>query len=262
VVKPHRVIFNADDFGLTEGVCLGIIEAIRFGCVTGTTAMAAVPGAPERLLRWAPEIPGCVGAHLQLTSGRPVLNTELVPSLVEAGGIFPASKKGLPRAVPEEIVREWHAQVRVLQGLGIDITHIDTHHQVHRFPNVFAAFLEIAKHYKVPARSLHADMARELRAAGVPCVERTLLDWYGGDLSVSRLLRILNDAVPDDGLPCTLELMCHPGRVDGSLPLVSKYVDDREGELRVLTDRETKGRLQAAGFSLAGFAALSAAVSS
>ena len=51
------VVINADDFGLTEGVCAGIVKAIQAGGVTATTAMACVPGAVERLKRWAPKIP-------------------------------------------------------------------------------------------------------------------------------------------------------------------------------------------------------------
>jgi predicted glycoside hydrolase/deacetylase ChbG (UPF0249 family) len=252
-LRTYRVILNADDFGLTEGVCAGIVEAIRRGCVTATTAMAATPGAGERLTVWAPQIAGNIGAHLQLTSGTPVSKVERVPSLVGENGAFPASKKDLHGAVAAEIVREWHAQIEILLGLGIPLSHLDTHHHVHRFPHIFAAFLEIATYYKAPARSLDPDMTEALRSAGVPCVDRTLVDWYGGDLSESRLFTILNEGLA--GLPpsSTIELMCHPGWVDTSLPRVSKYVEDRERELRVLADPGVKDRLVAAGFELCSF---------
>jgi len=183
-MASYRVIFNADDFGLTDGVCAGIVEAISRGSVCATTAMAAVPGSPQRLGRWAPMIRSRIGAHLQLTSGRPVLDPKLIPSLVRPDGTYPRSKKELAGAAREEIVREWHAQIAVLRDLGIGITHLDTHHHVHKFPHVFDAFLEIAAYYKLPARSLNDNMQRKLHAAGVLCAGRTLLEWYGGDLSV------------------------------------------------------------------------------
>ncbi len=258
-MDTYRLIINADDFGLTNGVSRGIVEAIHYGCVTDTTAMAAVPGAAGRLARWAPEIPGRIGAHLQLTSGRPVLDPALVPSLVGPDGCFPASKKLLARALPHEIEMEWQAQLLLLKGVGIDITHLDTHHQVHRFANVFEAFVSVARQYGVPARPIDDGMAGALRAAGIPCVGRTLLDWYGGDLSEARLLTILKGGAAGCNMPCTLELMCHPGYICGDLPMLSKYVDDREAELRVLARPGIKTRLEAAGFVSWSYAQLSAA---
>jgi predicted glycoside hydrolase/deacetylase ChbG (UPF0249 family) len=255
-MQPYRVIFNADDLGLTDGVSAGIAEAISRGCVGATTAMAAVPGSPERLTQWAPIIVGRIGAHLQLTSGRPILDPALVPTLVRANGTFPESKKNLKSAAKDEIVREWHAQIAVLRDVGIQITHLDTHHHVHKHWHIFAAFLEIACHYRLPVRALNDEMRRALRAAGVPCVERTLLEWYAGDLSEVRLLSILQDGSAACVPPCTLELMCHPGRADSSLAALSKYVADREAELKVLADASLRRRLEAAGFSSSNFAEL------
>jgi hypothetical protein len=40
-----RLIFNADDFGLTDGVCTGVAEAIAGGAVKSTTAMVCTPPA-------------------------------------------------------------------------------------------------------------------------------------------------------------------------------------------------------------------------
>lgn len=34
-----KLIVNADDFGLSEGVCLGILKAHRDGILTSTTCM-------------------------------------------------------------------------------------------------------------------------------------------------------------------------------------------------------------------------------
>jgi predicted glycoside hydrolase/deacetylase ChbG (UPF0249 family) len=248
------VILNADDFGLSEGVCEGIVEAICYGCVTATTAMAAVPGSAERLARWAPFIAGRIGAHLQLTSGTPVLAPELVPTLVRDGGVFPKAKKDLQTATTEHIVQEWHAQVQTLQKIGIRLTHIDSHHQVHKFPHIFRAFVEIARHYRLAARALDSDMARELRAAGVACADRTLLGWYGGELSVSRLLRLLEEGAAECRSPAVMEVMCHPGRMDSTLAGISKYLADRESELRILADPGVKAQLAKAGFTLCGFA--------
>ena len=244
------VVINADDFGLTEGVCAGIVKAIQAGGVTATTAMACVPGAVERLKRWAPKIPGRIGAHLQLTSGAPVLPPERVPSLVQDAGQFPAIRKQVRAPRTEEILFEWRAQIELLLCTGVELTHLDSHHHIHCLPAALPAFCELAKQYGLPARALDAGTTRTLRTAGVPCVSNTLTDWYGGELSVGSLVNVLKEGRRESPEAGSFEVMCHPGFVDGGLRLLSRYVDDREKELAVLCDGALQQELAAAGFCL------------
>jgi predicted glycoside hydrolase/deacetylase ChbG (UPF0249 family) len=252
--RPYRyVVFNADDFGLTNGVSAGIVDAIQSGCLGATTAMAAVPGSLDRIAKWGPRIPGRIGAHLQLTTGRPVLDRRRVISLVDERGNFPPSKAAIHRAQIEEIVEEWHAQIGALRSAGVEITHIDTHHHVHKYPHVFSAYLEIARHYRVIARSLNPKMTRILRACGVPCVERTLVGWYGRDLNVEGLVQLIEEGTCDLPPGSTVEVMCHPGRADSSLASVSKYGYEREEELAVLTDLALQTRMELQAFRPCSF---------
>lgn len=244
------VVVNADDFGLTEGVCAGIVRAIEAGGVTSTTAMVCVPGAVERLTRWAPKIAGQIGAHLQLTSGAPILPPERVPSLAGRDGSFPARRKEIQNPRREEILEEWRAQIETLIRAGIEPTHLDSHHHVHGLPAVFPAFCALASEYLLPARSLDADMTRKLRRAGVPCIDRTLTGWYGGDLSVKSLVRLLQEGVRECPGAENFEVMCHPGFTGDSLPSLSRYVSEREVELAALCDASLQRELAAAGFCL------------
>jgi predicted glycoside hydrolase/deacetylase ChbG (UPF0249 family) len=257
--RPYRyIVFNADDFGITNGVCGGIVDAIHTGCLGATTAMAAMPGSLDRIAKWAPKIPGRIGAHLQLTTGRPVLGPGRVPSLVDFRGNFPASKTTLHRARFDDIVDEWHAQICALRSAGVEITHIDTHHHVHKFPHVFSAYLEIARHYRVITRSLNPRMTAVLRGCGVPCVERTLTGWFGSDLTVESLMAVIEEGTQDLPPGSTVEVMCHPGRTDTSLLNVSKYGYEREQELAVLTDLALLGRLELTAFRPCPFRAMTA----
>ncbi len=251
-----RVIINADDFGLTEGVTQGIARAICAGGVTSTTAMACVPGTAERLKRWAPWVPGRAGAHLQLTSGRPLTGPELTPTLRGSDGAFPASKKDLTSASTEEIVLEWDAQFRFLRAAGIEPSHIDTHHHVHKFPNVFAAFCAIARRFGVPARALNPAMREELRQQGIPCPDSIVLDYYEGDLSAQRLIALLEEAGAVADPPATIEVMCHPGVACEDLPRLSKYVADRERELETLGRPGLAADLRRRGFMPVAYSTL------
>jgi len=233
------VVINADDFGLTDGVCAGIVKAIHAGGVTATTAMACVPGAVERLKRWAPKM----------------------PSLVHDGGQFPAVRKQV-RAKTEEILFEWRAQIELLLGAGIEPTHLDSHHHIHRLPAALPAFCELAKQYGLPARAVDVEMMGNLRTAGVPCVGRTLTDWYGGELSVGSLVNVLKEGRRESREAGSFEVMCHPGFVDADLRPLSRYVDDREKELAVLCDGALQQQLAVAGFSLSPISLAAAIVGS
>jgi predicted glycoside hydrolase/deacetylase ChbG (UPF0249 family) len=244
------VIINADDFGLTEGVCAGIVRAIEAGGVTSTTAMVCVPGSAERLTRWAPRVAGKIGAHLQLTSGAPILPPERVPSLARQDGKFPTRRKEIQNPNHEEIFEEWQAQIESLLRAGIEPTHLDSHHHVHGLPAVFPAFCELATQYSLPARSLDPDMTRRLRAAGVPCIDRTLTGWYGGELSVKSLVRLLQEGLREYPGAESFEVMCHPGFSDDGLPSLSRYVSERDVELAALCDANLQQELAVAGFFL------------
>ena len=248
------VVTNADDFGLSEGVCSGIVKAIQAGGLTATTAMACVPGAMERLARWAPAIPGRIGAHLQLTSGRPLLPPERVPSLVDADGRFPDSRKKVTAPQTSEIFAEWQAQIELLVRVGIEPTHLDSHHHIHRLPAAFPAFCEIAKRFSVPARAIDAQMRSQLQAEGIPCVGETITGWYGGELSAASMIMLLRQSAEAHPDAESFEVMCHPGLVDSSLAFLSKYVQDRERELAVFLSGNLRRELEAAGFSLSTIA--------
>src|SRR5262245_60919462 len=86
--RPGRtLIVNADDFGLTEGVSRGILEAHARGIVTSTTLLVnrGVGGQQLEQLRGS----GLgVGLHVNLTLGAPVSDPRRVPSLIDVEGRF------------------------------------------------------------------------------------------------------------------------------------------------------------------------------
>src|SRR2546426_4582911 len=84
--RMKRLIVNADDFGWSEGVNRGIVEAYRNGIVTSATVLAngeAFDGA-VRLARQERRVG--VGVHLNLSDGAPLLPRWEVPSLVHEQG--------------------------------------------------------------------------------------------------------------------------------------------------------------------------------
>lgn len=85
----RQLIVNADDYGVTRNVSLGIREAHQQGIATTTTAIMIAPAIAQEL-KLAQEL--CpkldIGVHLVLTSGTPIRPTSKVPSLVGNDGRF------------------------------------------------------------------------------------------------------------------------------------------------------------------------------
>jgi hypothetical protein len=255
----RKLIVNADDFGLTEGVCRGVVEASRAGLVRSATAMVCAPGAAERVRAWAPEFAGRIGLHLQLTRGRPCLPPERVPSLVGPDGRFPDRPEALAAPEPAEALAEWRAQAERLAGLGVEASHLDSHHHVHLRPGLFGAFCDLAAELGLPVRSADPALAPELARRGIPAPEACILDWFGAaEVTLEGLGRRLEAAARRSRPGGAVELMCHPGRADAELARISSYADERQAELAVLSSPEALRLAELLGFAPAAMDAVAA----
>src|SRR5436853_7925313 len=93
-----KLIVTADDFGLTEKVNQGIVEAHCRGIVTSTSLMAN-GGAFEDAVARTREAPRLgIGAHLNLTQGPTVTPPTVVRSLVNREGEMGTGPIGLGRS--------------------------------------------------------------------------------------------------------------------------------------------------------------------
>ena len=145
----RRLIVNADDFGLTQGVNRAIVEAHRHGIVTSSTLMAkgqAFDDASQRV-NSTPRL--SVGCHVVLVDGMPVLEDGQTPTLSNRkfpDGRFYQSLSGFAlratsgRIDADEIEAEATAQIRKLQAAGIAVSHLDTHKHTHIFPRCCAHY--------------------------------------------------------------------------------------------------------------------------
>src|SRR5260370_31077664 len=127
------VSVNADDFGWSEGVNRGIVEAYRNGSVTSATVLAngaAFDGATQ-LARQERRLG--VGVHLNLSDGAPLLARWEVPSLVNEGGQFSGGPMKLVARMFAGKLRaagggaEWDAQIGKVEKAGSQATHLDGH---------------------------------------------------------------------------------------------------------------------------------------
>ena len=250
MTTQRRLIVNADDFGRSDGINAGILEAHRHGIVSSATLMVNYAAAP-RAVAAAPESLG-LGLHLALTGGPPSLPPLQIPSLVDAEGRLPPKPEGLAQAQASEILAEARAQLaRFREIAGRDPTHFDSHHHSHRLAAVLGALVTLALETGRPVRCPSEPMAEQLRSRGIRTPDSFVETFYGDGATLEGLLRILS------GLPQGVtELMCHPAVVDDELRRGSSYAEIRQRELEVLTHPRVRSFLKSENIALVSFADL------
>jgi predicted glycoside hydrolase/deacetylase ChbG (UPF0249 family) len=248
-----RLIVNADDFGRTAGINRGIVLAHERGIVTSATLMVNYAPAAEaaELARKKPSLG--VGLHVALTGGPAALPPERIRSLVDSQGRLPPKPDGLAKADPGEVLAEARAQLqRFRQIMGRDPTHMDSHHHSHRENDaVLEALVTLAWETGLPVRSASPAVLERLRREGIRTTDYFVEEFYDQGATLEDVIRILGDLKAG-----TTELMCHPAVVDEELKGTSGYAEPRTRELEVLTHREVRQTIQAAGIHLVTFANL------
>ncbi|MFB1049933.1 chitin disaccharide deacetylase [Paraliobacillus sp. JSM ZJ581] len=219
-----KVIFNADDYGLTKGVTNGIIKAHVDGVVNSATLMMngkAVNYAIEQAKK-TPSLK--VGIHLVLTYGKPVLDQ--VPAIVDEEGKFKFknSTTDIDAIELEQIEKEWRAQLDAFLATGLKLNHIDSHHHVHGLPQLKEIVIKLATDYQVPVR--YADSIKEEKH--LLYTEQLWVDFYKEGVT-EKIFDQLKDLDVD-----SIEIMTHPAIVDAELKEISSYLLDRERELDIL----------------------------
>ncbi len=115
-----KLIVQADDYAMTDGVAEGILHAARYGILTQTGLMTNGPHAEYYAKRMENECPHVsLGMDVNLVSGRPLSDPKTIPTLVDENGILIKSgvhkkrdKEGDPNHIAyEDAYREIEAQV-------------------------------------------------------------------------------------------------------------------------------------------------------
>lgn len=152
-----KVIFNADDFGISPGVNQAILKAHTEGILNSTSLMVNQQFADEAV-SLAQKMPNLsVGLHINLTNEIPAANPADIPLLVGADGKF---KNGFvkllilsflqPQKLREQSYAEIKAQIEKYQKTGLILDHLDGHRHVHMIPAIFKAVKQLQVEYNVP----------------------------------------------------------------------------------------------------------------
>lgn len=287
VQYDRAVIINADDFGLSQGVNRGILEAFRHGVLTSTTAMVNMDsfGDAAEIARRNRDLP--VGIHLTLLWGRPVSSPEDVRSLVMHDRSFPtsaavlAARYGAGLISFNDVRTEFRNQIKTFLDAGLTPTHVDSHKHIHALPGILKALISVLREFRIQKirfplesggrirRRRHAPPSRRLwRSIGkrviIQCLCRanrgrlgrsglTTTDHFAGMDAMNRLDEESLGAMIDTLRPGITEIMCHAGHMDKEASRYSSHQPDRETELSALTSARVRERVEANGIRLTNY---------
>lgn len=288
-----KIIFNADDFGITDAVSAAIVGLFRDNTpLKSTTVMAnLLSKRSAALLRdfLSGSKPGefSVGLHFNLTCGRPLSGaagplTGTDGRFLKFGELVELAAKG--ELKEEQIAAEFDAQIEAFRAaLGFYPSHCDSHKHMHMLPAVFCAVERGLKKFGVRRMRLTENISAEelfisqgIKAeTAAKCFEGRL-ERTGGSYSYARSTALIYPAAflgtytvgalgPETfekeiagfaGSDGVYEYMTHPGACDDELKKLSGLLGPRESEARALRSAGLRQALEKHGIAPVSFHAL------
>lgn len=272
-----KLIINADDFGLCEGVNKAVAKAHTDGVLTSTTIMANMPAADDAA-QIARELPSLgLGVHLNLTGGRALSSQPALRPLLNARGEFTASAAKVAFFTVTPIIRaavkaELAAQIQWVIDKGLHPTHLDSHKHIHTVPHIFSIVCQLARRFEIPAIRF-AYEPKQVSAIPWPLPAKTQKQKAAIVRAMASINHIQNrDFLKTDatlGIAHTgridvnffravalynpvdiAEVMTHPGFVDGLDPQQTRLINQRKVELDTLCSEKTRCYFDDAGIKL------------
>jgi chitin disaccharide deacetylase len=277
LVTERLLIVNADDYGLTLGISRGILEAHRHGIVTSASVLAIGPAYPKVADWLLDEGDLGIGVHLAAVGeDPPLLTPDEIPTLLDDTGRLChtygqfVARAATGRVDPDDLTREFTAQLEVVQDLGLPITHLDAHQHLQLWPPVREVVLDLALRFGIPAvrvpryrslmpvgvgvtllgrrlarRAVQVGLHHPLDAVGIECA---------GCLDAERLPRVLSRLAA--GGKRSVELTVHPGEGDDEDRARYAWGYRWEDELAALSGPGARDVVARHGFALATYADL------
>jgi predicted glycoside hydrolase/deacetylase ChbG (UPF0249 family) len=158
LMSGRRLIVTADDYGAMRSIDDGIMKALEEGFVNTVSALVSYSRSVDSIIELKSRYPNVpVGLHVSITSGYPVSDPSLIPSLVDDEGRFYTIDELIPIAGDvnlDDLRIEIIAQLSRFESTGINIDHLSSQHNfLHLYTPFFEVLSDIAREKNLPLRS-------------------------------------------------------------------------------------------------------------
>lgn len=145
------VIINADDLGANQEVNDTIFRLMSVQSITSATLLANGPGLIDASKQIS-HFPECsFGVHLNVTQFQPLLRSDALAPLVDEEGFFCGEERireiKITSSLSYAIYEEFCAQCERILSLGVNVSHIDSHHHIHTIPRIFPILKRLQTKY-------------------------------------------------------------------------------------------------------------------
>jgi predicted glycoside hydrolase/deacetylase ChbG (UPF0249 family) len=243
----RALIVTAADAGLSVAVNEGIRRTRSAGLTSDASLCVVAPFAREAVRRLGTNL----GVQLTLSAEHELLELRPVtyaPSLLGGRGGFPLdAADAAEHADPDEVRREFRAQIERAISLGVTPTFLASHDDVvARHLALFDVFLDVAEEYRLPIRhgytiaggALHAGRLAEQRGHFVAAAT---VNWR----STHGLETLLADLPPG-----VSEMIVHVAVASDELRAVVSDASEREATLSALEAGHLTSTAHALGIEL------------
>lgn len=278
-----KMIVTADDYGMCGIVNEAIDRCISVGLVTSTNVIVNMDDL-ERARTLRERFPNVsVGLHWNVTAGKPLLDKELIPSLVDEDGIFHPVSTFLKlfhsnRIKKHELILELTEQYQRFKELCGQPDYWNTHQNSAFDFRTFTAFNQLALQFRVnKTRSFRRVYVKErgifgIRNLVVEMLKKLTVDfWFGylvprtgTHLPEGRIYFFVKNQILDQfhitnqvswNNKELVELVIHPA-ISGEYKYFGTLSHARVCEYQMFSSRQTLDLLTSQGIQLVNFDAV------
>ncbi len=226
-----KLILNAEDFGLSQSINKGICQGLKEGFLTSASLFVNGPFFEEAVSMIKENNFQNVGVHLNLTYGAPTAPKNKVANLLEPDGKFHYMCSMPFYARYNEVKTELEAQIKKFLSFGITPSHLDFHHYFYASKEVYDAYLDLAKKYNLPVRSMTQKTKEMAENKKIKTTDFFVEDFHASTRHLVEELKMIANFFKDKN--GSVEIMTVPGYVDEFTISQTNYLA-REDELIAL----------------------------
>jgi len=257
------LIVNIDDYGLCNTVNTSAIHLLKKGAACSCTVMAPAPWFIDGIER-IKENPGIkCGVHLTAISEhirfrwRPLSSPTSVPSLMDEQGYFfleTRQEQFTTQADLHDLEIEWRTQIEYVLHLGVEITHLDSHCNVHDSrDDFFTMTFNLAKEYGLPLRIHNENYLNLVKSQGLPALDYPDLDSFVLPLENKSSIYIQLLRELPEGLS---EFAIHPAMESDELRAITPEWPVRVSDYQFFNSLEYIDMIQREGIQLVDYSLL------